>query len=113
MTGSRVDWMEELRQGRHAEQVRLRAICEAQELPYQGVSEVKHCLRDTDCQGFAARFVGSRRQPLLSLNEEFKLCEISKWNVLHDGANSCSAMILPRDSLAFQFKRYAGVPDSF
>ena len=35
-TGSRMDWMEGLRQGRHAEQVRLRAVCQAEKFSCEG-----------------------------------------------------------------------------
>lgn len=40
--GSCLDWLEELRQGNHTQQIRLRAICQAEEFPYQKPPEVKH-----------------------------------------------------------------------
>jgi hypothetical protein len=35
--GSRMDWLEEFGTGRDSEQVRIRAVCQAQEPPHQGL----------------------------------------------------------------------------
>lgn len=46
VTGPRLDWMEGLRQRADTQQIRLRPICQAEELPRQGLPEISFTARE-------------------------------------------------------------------
>lgn len=45
--GSCLDWLEELRTGRYAEQIWIRAVCQVEESPHQGSSLSNPCPKGT------------------------------------------------------------------